>query len=44
VDVAFTRIRSYARAHNNRLTDIARDIINGQLNATALAELSPRAH
>jgi GAF domain-containing protein len=43
VDVAFTRIRSYARAHNNRLTDIARDIINGQLNATALAELAPQA-
>jgi GAF domain-containing protein len=41
VDSAFTNIRHYARHHNSRLSDVARDVIDGRLDATALAELSP---
>lgn len=31
LDQAFTLLRSYARAHNIRLSDLARDIIDGRL-------------
>jgi ANTAR domain len=41
VDAAFASIRRYARAHNSRLSDVARDVIDGSLDAAALAELSP---
>ena len=41
VDVAFASIRRYARAHNRRLSDVARDVIDGHLDPTAVAELSP---
>jgi GAF domain-containing protein len=44
VDVAFASIRGYARAHNSRLSDVARDVIDGRLNAAGLAELSPDSH
>jgi len=44
VDLAFASIRSYARAHNRRLSDVARDVIDGRLDAAALAELSTGAH
>ena len=40
VDVAFAGIRRYARARNSRLSDVARDVIDGRLDAAALAELS----
>ena len=40
VDEAFTRIRRYARARNSRISDVARDVIDGRLDAAALAELS----
>jgi len=43
VDEAFAGIRRYARAHNGRISDVARDVIDGRLDATALAELSPGA-
>jgi GAF domain-containing protein len=33
---AFTRLRTYARSHNLRLTDVARDVITGALPADAL--------
>ncbi len=41
VDVAFANIRDYARAHNSRLVDVAREVIDGRLDAAALAKLSP---
>jgi GAF domain-containing protein len=40
VDVAFASIRAFARTHNARLGDVARDVIDGRLDAAALAELS----
>ncbi len=40
VDAAFAGIRRYARDHNSRLSDVARDVIEGRLDAAALAELS----
>jgi AmiR/NasT family two-component response regulator len=43
VDAAFVSMRRYARAHNNQLSDVARDVIDGRLGAAALAELSPGA-
>jgi GAF domain-containing protein len=43
VDVAFVSIRRYARHHDRRLSDVARDVIDGRLDAAALAELSPGA-
>jgi GAF domain-containing protein len=36
VDIAFTRLRSYARAHNLRLSQVARDVTAGKTDATAL--------
>lgn len=40
VDVAFTRIRDYARAHNLRLGDVARDLIEGRLESVVSAPRS----
>jgi transcriptional regulator with GAF, ATPase, and Fis domain len=36
VDAAFSQLRTYARAHNRRLSDIAGELIDGNLDATAL--------
>jgi transcriptional regulator with GAF, ATPase, and Fis domain len=36
VDQAFTLLRSYARDHNLRLSDVARDVANGSTTATEL--------
>jgi len=36
MDSAFDRLRSYARAHNLRLSQVARDIVEGRLDPTAL--------
>jgi GAF domain-containing protein len=44
VDVAFASIRAFARTHNSRLGDVARDVIEGRLDAAALAELSRETH
>lgn len=38
VDAAFTRLRDYARAQNRRLSDVARELIDGQLDVTALLD------
>jgi transcriptional regulator with GAF, ATPase, and Fis domain len=35
VDEAFAVLRTFARSHNQRLADVARDVISGQLTATA---------
>ncbi len=40
VDVAFASIRTFARTHNSRLSEVARDVIDGRLDAVALAEIS----
>ncbi len=37
VDAAFIRLRAHARAGNLRLSDVAQQLIDGELNATALA-------
>jgi len=36
VEEAFAALRNYARSHNLRLTDVARDVTNGRLAAAAL--------
>jgi GAF domain-containing protein len=36
VDEAFVRLRAHARDHNLRLSDVARDLIDGRLDAAAL--------
>ncbi len=38
VDAAFARLRTYARDHNRRLSDVARELTDGALDAAALAE------
>lgn len=38
VDEAFVRLRAHAREHNRRLGDVARDLIDGHLDASALAD------
>jgi GAF domain-containing protein len=38
VDAAFARLRAHARDSNRRLSDVARDLIDGRLNAALLAE------
>ena len=43
VDVAFARLRTHARDHNSRLSDVARDLIDGGLDATLLAQRAPGA-
>ncbi len=37
VDAAFGLMRSYARAHNRRLSDVARELIDGNLDADTIA-------
>jgi GAF domain-containing protein len=43
VDVAFARLRTHARDHNSRLSDVAQDVIDGGLDATLLAQRAPGA-
>jgi hypothetical protein len=45
VDVAFARLGTHARKHNRRLSDVARELIEGGLDAAILAApvTSPRA-
>ena len=43
VDAAFEHLRGYARHHNRRLGDVARDLIEGRLSAVELAELATPA-
>jgi GAF domain-containing protein len=40
VDEAFVRLRSHARDHNLRLSNVARDLIDGRLDAVALTQPS----
>jgi GAF domain-containing protein len=42
MDSAFDHLRSYARARNLRLSQVARDIVEGRLDPTALASALPR--
>jgi hypothetical protein len=42
MDSAFDRLRRYARARNLRLTQVARDIVEGRLDPTALSSLLMR--
>jgi GAF domain-containing protein len=37
LDAAFARLRAYARAHNLRLSSVARDLIDGRLDAASLS-------
>lgn len=43
VDVAFARLREYARTHNLRLSEVARELIDGRLDAAALSEAANRS-
>jgi GAF domain-containing protein len=43
VDAAFARLRAHARARNRRLSDVARELIDGRLDATTLARPTPAA-
>jgi transcriptional regulator with GAF, ATPase, and Fis domain len=43
VDGAFARLRTHARDHNRRLSDIARELVNGRLDAAALSGAAPGA-
>jgi GAF domain-containing protein len=36
VDDAFRRLRSYARDHNRKLSDVARDVVERKISSTAL--------
>ena len=37
VDAAFARLRAHAREHNLRLSNVARDLVDGHLNAASLS-------
>lgn len=39
-DEAFARLRSYARKHNTKLTDIATAVVNRALPETAMDDLA----
>jgi GAF domain-containing protein len=41
VDTAFARLRIHARDHNRRLGDVAREVIDGHLDVTAVAQTPP---
>jgi len=41
VDAAFTIMRAYARAHNRRLSDAARDVVEGSIGTRELIEALP---
>ena len=43
VDAAFARLRAHARNQNRRLSDVARDLIDGRLDAAVLARTAPGA-
>jgi len=43
VDAAFAQLRAYARERNRRLSDVARDLIDGRLDAARLSEPAPYA-
>jgi hypothetical protein len=43
VDAAFARLRAHARERNRRLSDVARELIDGQLDAAVLASMTPEA-
>jgi transcriptional regulator with GAF, ATPase, and Fis domain len=43
VDGAFNRLRTHARNHNRRLSDVARSLITDQLDPAALTELTSEA-
>jgi transcriptional regulator with GAF, ATPase, and Fis domain len=38
VDAAFARLRAHARVYNLRLSDVARDLIDGRLDAASLSD------
>jgi len=40
LDAAFARLRSYARRNNRRLSDVAGELINGQLEPVALTDVA----
>ena len=42
MDQAFTRLRDYARIRNLKLSDVARDIVDGTLDSNALS--APSGH
>jgi GAF domain-containing protein len=43
VDSAFARLRTHARTHNRRLSDVALELISGRLDAAVLAKAAPEA-
>ncbi|MFI6826278.1 GAF and ANTAR domain-containing protein [Kribbella sp. NPDC050241] len=43
VDEAFAIMRSYARTHNRRLTDVANDVVEGRVRIVEPAQESPSA-
>ena len=43
VDAAFARLRAHARKHNRRLSDVARELLDGRLDAVAPADPAERA-
>jgi GAF domain-containing protein len=43
VDAAFARLRAYARGQNRRLSDVARELINGRLDPAVLVKRAPGA-
>ena len=40
-DAAFARMRVHARDHNRRLSDVARKLIDGELDAAVLGKTAP---
>ncbi|MHB8243500.1 MAG: ANTAR domain-containing protein [Solirubrobacteraceae bacterium] len=42
VDTAFACVRAYSRAHNRRLSDVAREIVEHRLDARGLTEFLRR--
>jgi transcriptional regulator with GAF, ATPase, and Fis domain len=43
VDAAFARLRTHARDHNLRLSEVARELIDGRLDAITLADPASKA-
>ena len=43
VDAAFARLRTHARDHNRRLSEVARELIDGRLDVAELAETASGA-
>jgi GAF domain-containing protein len=42
IDSAFARLRAHARARNRRISDVADEVIDGQLDITAITETTPQ--